>query len=121
MKSSNYFKDLIAAASLLDEQAKPYLLNRPEWSLNDIAAQNYDLGMAWFKREGEDFDKVPEVVANIADGHVPFASMPKNGSLNFLLGFSMASFEAHAWALYDYLSGVKDTHELPFSCIAKVE
>lgn len=117
----NYFTELAEEVVKLDKLAEPYLKGRPEWSLLDIAEKNYELGMEWFKRCGEDFDKVPEVVANIADGWVPFSSPSKNGSIAYSLGLSLKSLEAHAWNLYDFLSGKTQESELPFSLVARAD
>ncbi len=122
----SYFTDLVNASKELDKLAAPYCENRPDWSLEDIAGENCKLAWKWVKDnnidldKAEDWDKMPEIIANIVDGWVPFSSPSNNGSLNYTLGLSLVSLEAHAWALYDYLSGKTQSCELPFELVAKI-
>lgn len=116
----NYFTSLLARVDELDLLAEPYLKGRPEKSLHDLWIDNTELGYAWLRRCDDDFDAVPEVVASIGDGHTPFY-ISRNGSLLYLLGLSLKSLEAHAWALNDFLRGKSDSYELPFEIVAEVQ
>lgn len=116
----NYFRAITKRAEELDELAKPYLENRPNWSLEDLAHKNCKLAYKIFIKNGRDWNKVPEIVADIMDGWLPFSNNDKpNGSIYHTLGLSLASKEAHAWSLYDYLSGKKDSFNLPFGVVAE--
>lgn len=119
----NYFTVLEQNQQKLEAKANELLKGRPEKSLDDLASENCKLGWAWFNSENKNWDKVPEVVAAIADGWLPFSEdfVNSNGSLGFTLGLSMASLEAHAWALNDFLSGKTSEYEEPdFPLVAKV-
>jgi hypothetical protein len=124
--AKNYFQQIIDECNKLDDLAEEFLKNRKgcyDKSTVDVWKENTELGYAWFKRCGEDFDKVPEVVAQIADGHTPYGPdlIEKNGSIAYSLGLSVVSIDAHAWRLNDFLKGKVDTPDLPFGILAKVE
>jgi len=97
--------------------------HRDSKSVKQLWIDNTELGLAWFKRCGEDFDKVPEVVANIANGHTPYGPgvVKANGTISYILGLSVVSMEAHAWRLNDFLLGKVDNPDLPFGLVGKVK
>lgn len=118
---SSYFADVASRVEELNKLAEPYLANRPDKSLEELWFENTQLGLKWFQDSDEDWDSVPEVIANIADGHTPFGpDYLKPGSLLKTLGLSLASLEAHAWNLNDYLNRKIDSYQLPFEIIAEV-
>lgn len=117
----HYFQALQKRVEELDKLAQPYLENRPQWSMMDLAAEMHKLAWKIFEENGCDFEKVDEYVANIVDGHIPFCFPSRNGSIKYALGLSLASQEAHAWNLYDYLQGKVDKPELDFEIVADVE
>lgn len=117
-----YFQLLLNRVEQLDRLAAPYLSNRPDKSLEELWIENTRLGYKWFKEANEDWDAVPEVVANIADGHTPFGpDRQRNGSLRYALGLSLQSLEAHAWQLNDFLRRKTTESELPFEIVADVD
>jgi len=122
IKEKNYFQQIVEACDVLDKLAEEYLKGRKgreDKSVYDLWEENMQLGLDWFKRENEDFDAVPEVVAHIADGHTPFGPdiTTASGSIAYKLGLSVVSVEAHAWRLNDFLRGKVDSPDLPFGFV----
>ena len=118
----NYFEDVKNRVAELDALAAPYLKGRPNKSLRDLHRENTELGYKWFEEAGEDWNKVPEAVAQIADGSTPYGEdfIHSSGSLLHSIGMSLDSLEAHAWQLNDFLKHKTDTPELPFEIVAKM-
>ncbi len=106
--SSNYFQDISDACDALTEKADNYLKNLPFLTNDEICQRIWDKANQIFKDNNEDWDKVPEWVADTIDG-----------SLHFHLGFSSASWDAHLRNLLEKIEG-REEKELDFGfCVPK--
>lgn len=115
----NYFAALVEKASKLDELANKYLENFKPMSNEEAVNRIHKAAQELLKEAGENFDQLPDWAAESLDGHVPYSTIPKNRSLGFTLGFSIASQEAHLRNLLEIAEG-RTTQHLSFPVVAKL-
>jgi hypothetical protein len=117
----NYLEEMEQARQVIDDKAMLIIKDRPEKSIGDLDAENYELASEILRKAGDDFDKVSEPVAQLIDGGYRFGdALFKKGSLAYSLGLSLAALEAHAWLLNDYLTGKAEDFNPGFPLVAKV-
>ena len=115
----NYFVQLSkenGRISLLAEQ----FLSDYEFVPNDILATEIHI-KAWaiFKEHGENWETIPEWVADVVDWAVPYTTPSNNGSIGYLLGYSSASNDAHLRAYYENVINGSDI-DLDFPVVAEI-
>lgn len=113
---NNYFESITEACDELDRQGNEYI-DRFDFIPNDeICKRIWNAANKIFKDSGEEWNLVPEWVANTMDGWMPYANIPRNGSLFFSLGFSCVSQDAHLRNLLEIAEG-RETKWLDFDCL----
>ena len=122
----NYFQLMQKGVEELDKKADKYLSDKEfipnDEILNRIWKYCLELFFANGGKEDElgflifenlNWENLPWWVADGLDGHLPYCSVPINGSLNFSLGFSSSSFDAHLRNLLEIAEG-REKNELDF-------
>ena len=115
----NYFVQIMEECEKLDEKADAYLSKLPFMPNDDVAERLHKAAWKQFKDAGEDWGAIPDWVADIVDGHMPYYGIPHNGSILFSLGFSVASQEAHLRNLMEIAEG-RETEMLDFPTVVKI-
>jgi hypothetical protein len=115
----SYFDELAEAATRLDEQGQKYLDGLPFVPNDECAKRIYVAAERVFQKAQEDWDAVPEWVAAVMDGWMPYYHERRNGSLNHLLGSSVVSRDAHLRNLLEIAEG-RTAIELDFPVTAEV-
>lgn len=113
------FVDLAERAAELDSLGQAYLDSLPFVSNEEICERVWKRANEVFAAAGEDWEAVPEWVANTMDGYIPYSQIPRNGSLHFSLGFSVVSLEAHLRNLLEIAEG-RTSVELDFPVLAEM-
>lgn len=113
----SYFNEIITNAESLDTLANMYLDKLPFLTVQETAERIEAASYKIFEAAGRDWDAVPWYVAQVVDGCMPFYGIPRNGSLRFALGFSVASQEAHLRNILELVEG-RETKELEFPVMA---
>ncbi len=115
----NPFERISEEAEKLTEKANKYLDGLEFLTNGAVCKRIYKAAKIIFERNNEDWDKVPEWVADTMDGWIPYSKIPHNGSINFVLSFSSAAQDAHLRNLLERVEG-RETKELDFGvCVPK--
>jgi hypothetical protein len=118
----NYFTELAHATNELDERAQLYLNQFDHTSVRDLCALINRKVWEIFRNFGEDYEKIPPKWKNcfeiILDGGMPYLRQ-NNGSINYALGFSNISAEAHLRNFLEQLEG-RETKNLDFPVVARL-
>ena len=116
----NYFKAITTRCEELDKLGQAYL-DRFEFLPNDQVLDRI-WAKAWelFEAAGKDFKKIPEWAASAVDGHIPYSAPPRNGSLYYLMGWSVVAQDAHLRNQLEIAEG-RETKELDFPVLAEKE
>ena len=105
----SYFTKLIEAEQRMTKKALKTLKGRPDKSMHDLCKEIWEKTWDVFTNEyNEDWDTVPEIIANICDGGYLGKTSAETGrcSLNVTMGFSVSAREVYLWQLHDYVFGV---------------
>lgn len=112
----NYIQELMTGCEELDRKGQAYLDGLPFLPNDEVKQRIFVKARELFDAANEDWDAVPEWVAQTMDGHMPYSVIPRNGSLYFSLAFSIVSMEAHLRNLLERVEG-RETKELDFPVI----
>lgn len=115
-----YFSDLSKKCDELNALGQAYLDSLPTIPNDEVVNRIMTRAHQIFEENNEDWDKIPEWVGFVLDGHVPYSLPPKDGSINALLGHSMVSQEAHLRNLLEIAEG-RTTEELTFPVRAEIK
>lgn len=116
----NYFEAIRTRCEELDKLGQAYL-DKFEFLPNDqVLDRIWNKAQALFEAAGEDFDKLPEWAAEAMDGHIPYSSPPRNGSLYCSMGWSVVAQDAHLRNQLEIAEG-RETKELDFPVLAEKE
>jgi hypothetical protein len=110
----SYLPKLVAE---IDIAAQEFLDQFP-FVPSDEIAEDIDT-RAWkiFRDENEDWESIPEWVADVVDGGVPYCGGSRNGSPHHSIGLSVTSLDAHLRCYWENIKN--DTNFiLPFPIIA---
>jgi hypothetical protein len=116
----SYFEELIAAEQVITKKANDYLDKLPFMSNDEVMEKLHKIAWKLFRDKNENFDAIPDWAATIVDGWMPYVSSRPNGSLNYTLGFSVASQDAHLRNLLEIAEG-REEKELDFDVVAKID
>lgn len=114
------FHGLIQRGEELDRLGAAYLEKLPFLTSQETAERLHIAAMRIFEAANREWYAVPDYVAMIADGVMPYFHPPRNGSLHFTLGFSVTSQEAHLRNLLEIAEG-RESAFLDFPVVAELE
>ncbi len=117
----NYFKAILKRCEEIDALAEKWLSKFDFIDSPTLCQSIYDKAWDIFEEANEDWDAVPEWVAEVVDGHIPYAGIPENGSLFYSLGFSVISQDAHLRHFYETNVLGKSIVDLSFPVLAEEE
>lgn len=115
----NIFKLIIQRCEELDRLGNAYLDTLPFLTNDEMCQRIWVKAHEIYKAANEDSDAVPDWVLTTVDGCVPYSQPPRNGSLRYLLGYSLASNDAHLRNLLEIAEG-RTTKELDFPVVAEM-
>jgi hypothetical protein len=107
---TNLFAEISASAERLNERGQAYL-DRLPFLDNDTVIDRILAAMP---------TPLEWVNEQIEDGGMPYAVMPRNGSLHFVIGFSVVSRDAHLRNVMEIAEG-RETDELDFPTIEPLD
>lgn len=113
----NYFEQLTKRCNQLNEKGNAYLDTLPFLPNDEVCDRIYKAAQRIFQEANEDWESIPDWVASAMDGWIPYAALPKNGSLHYSLGWAVASQDAHLRNLLERAEG-RETKELNFPVLA---
>lgn len=129
----SYFEIMKNGVAELDKKANEYLSDKEFISNDEILERLWKYCLELFYANGGEKDQsgildfenlnwenLPWWARSALDGHLPYSSIPENGSLNFSLGFSSASFDAHLRNLFEIAEG-RENKELDFPFLFKIK
>lgn len=90
----NYFETITDECNKLDELGQAYLDKLPFMDNDTVVQGIFKKAKEIFESHNENWETIPEWVANTMDGWMPYAGIPKTGSLFFSLGFSVVANDA---------------------------
>lgn len=124
--AGSYFRELAAAADELTAKADAYMAGKEFIPNDQVIDRIWAACLKLFERhggrysgggtllfDGLDWESLPWWAAQTLDGGMPYASIPRDGSLGFSLGFSPASQDAHLRNIMEIAEG-RETEELNF-------
>jgi bisphosphoglycerate-dependent phosphoglycerate mutase len=103
----NYFQSLIEKSNQFTEIANDYLSKLPELDNDEIAERIWQWAI-----QNENNELAEEI---INDG-IPYYFIPRNGSLKFALGYSIAAHEANLRSLLEFVENRQNCW-IKFQCI----
>lgn len=114
----NYFEALAKECEELNQKGQDYLDTlSEEISVDEAAERIYNAAKKIFE---EKRGNAPEWILDLVyDGFMPYYGIPKNGSLRFILGFSIVAQEAKLRNLLEIVEG-RENKGLDFpACVPK--
>ena len=111
-----YFEKISAECDKLTQKANKYLSGLEFIPNDQVMNRIYAKAKEIFFEANENWDAVPEWVAQTMDGWMPYSTIPRNGSIGFALGYSPASQDAHLRNLLEIVEG-RETKELDFPVV----
>ena len=99
-ETMNYFEAISHRADELNVEGQSYLDRLPFMDNEAVCERLYELAVEIDEQPGEN----PDWVDSTLDGHIPFGSVPRNGSLFFTMGFAVSANDARLRNLLEAMS-----------------
>lgn len=121
-----YFSAIKKRADELNVAGQAYLDKLPFMSNDDVAERLYKKAQEIFKQQTKQWgtlgawEHVPDWVADIMDGYIPYYYIPRNGSIYFSLGFAQTAQDALLRNSLEYAEG-REKFLLELPCVAEKE